>query len=126
MRKIVTVLMLFSAASSLAQDAPQQQLLELVEAGRTCEPVQNNGMLCTFKVDNQLTITIKDVGGSDTVVGFDHSDISERFYAVLYFGCVVVVPGNAHERNYDLSYGAFISPKNAAVYSTREECQSAD
>ena len=53
------------------------------------------------------------------------NDINEDFYAVYYFGCIVVVPGHAHPRNYDLDYGVYVSPKNGRVYRTRQECQTA-
>jgi hypothetical protein len=113
------------APLSCEADALHEQLLELVEAGRRCELVPNNGRLCTFLLKDGLSFTIKDVGGSDTVVGFQHSDIAERFYAVWYFGCIVVVPGVAHPPGYDRTYGAFVSPRTGNVYANREECELA-
>jgi hypothetical protein len=109
----------------VAADFPQQRFLDLVAAGRTCEPVPNNGFWCTYKVGGKLTITIKDVGGSDTSVGFRYSNVAEKYYAVWYFDCVAVVPGNAHPPGYAKSYNAFISPKTGNIYSTSSECRSA-
>jgi hypothetical protein len=56
---------------------------------------------------------------------FQRSDISERFYAVWYLGCIAVVPGHAHSPGYDWSYAEFVSPKTGDVYRSREECQHA-
>lgn len=81
--------------------------------------------MCEYKVGDQLTFSIKDAGGADTVVGFHLSDIKNEFYAVLYFGCIVVIPGHAHSKNYDKDYGVYVSPKNGRAYTTKTECQSA-
>ena len=69
-------------------------------------------------------IGIKDVGGSDTVIGFHNSNIKNELYAVLYFGCVVVVPGKAHPDNYTKDYGVSISPKTGLVYKTTSKCRA--
>ena len=45
------------------------------------------------------------------------------FYVVLYFGCVAVVPGEAHPRNYGRDYAVFISPKTGGLYRTSNECR---
>jgi hypothetical protein len=102
----------------------QEQLFELVVAGTACEQTVNNGVICNYKVGPKLSFSIKEAGGPDTVVGFGYSNINEKFYAVYYFDCIVVVPGHAHPRNYDRNYGVFVSPKNGQVYRTRKECQS--
>jgi len=102
----------------------QDKLFQRALKGTTCKQVPNNGRYCTYQFDNTLTIGIKDVGGSDTVVGFHNSNIKNELYAVLYFGCIVVVPGEAHPRNYSLEYGVFISPKTGLVYRTSNECKA--
>jgi hypothetical protein len=123
-RFVVSVCALTLAQPVEAQSR-QDQLLAKVVGGTTCEKTVNNGLVCNYKIGERLSFAIKDAGGSDTVIGFNHSDIAEEFYAVLYFGCVVVVPGHAHPRNYDRDYGVYVSPKNGRAYRTRQECQSA-
>jgi hypothetical protein len=112
-----------SAQAALSQTL-QEQLLAKVIAGADCKQSINNGLLCDYKVGDQLSFSIKDAGGIDTLVGFQHSNINAEFYAVFYFGCVVVVPGHAHPKNYDHNYGVYVSPKNGRVYRTKQECQS--
>ena len=87
------------------------------------EGSRNNGRSCTYKFGEFLEIGIKDIGGTDTVIGFHHSDMREELYAVMYFGCIAVVPGGAHPRNYDRNYGVFISPTTGRIYSTSAECR---
>jgi hypothetical protein len=102
----------------------QEELFEKVLGGARCQQTKNNGVMCEYKIDD-LAISIKDAGGTDTVVGFQHSNISSKYYAVWYFGCIVVVPGNGHVRNYDRDYGVYISPINGRVYRTKTECKAA-
>jgi hypothetical protein len=117
---------LTSATMSAAFGATQlqEELFDKVLGGAKCQQSKNNGTMCEYKIDD-LVVSIKDAGGSDTVIGFQHSNISSKYYAVWYFGCVVVVPGNAHVKNYDRDYGVFISPTNGRVYRTRAECTAA-
>lgn len=96
-----------------------------VVAGAECKQTVNNGLICDYKIEDQLSFSIKDAGGTDTVIGFRQSNINNEFYAVFYFGCVVVVPGHAHLQNYDLDYGVYVSPMNGRVYRTKAECESA-
>ena len=117
---IVTLLVAWTPAhSKTLQDKLYQRALN----GIKCEEVSNNGRYCTYRFGNTLTIGIKDVGGSDTVVGFHNSNIKNELYAVLYFGCIVVVPGKAHQPNYTTDYGVSISPKTGLVYKTTRECR---
>src|SRR5688572_23893655 len=81
-------------------DAQQLQLLNRVLAGMKCEESMNNGRICDYSV-GKLVLSIKDVGGTDTVIGIRHSDIEDELYAVIYFGCVAIVPGKTHPRTYD-------------------------
>ena len=120
---------LIAAALTLALPAAygqskQDVLFQRALKGTTCELVLNNSRYCKYEFGKVLTIGIKDVGGTDTVVGFHNSSIKNELYAVLYFGCIVVVPGEAHPRNYDREYGVHISPKTGLVYRTSAECRA--
>jgi hypothetical protein len=110
--------------AACAADAQQLQLLNRVLAGTKCEETINNGRICDYLV-GKLVFSIKDVGGTDTVIGFRHSDIQDELYAVMYFGCVAVVPGKAHPRNYNLAFGVHVSPITGNVYATSEACRAA-
>lgn len=119
---------LIAVALSLALPAAygqskQEVLFQRALKGTSCEQDPNNGRYCNYEFGNVLTIGIKDIGGTDTVVGFHNSNIKNELYAVLYFGCIVVVPGQAHPRNYDREYGVHISPKTGLVYKTSAECR---
>jgi hypothetical protein len=103
----------------------QDSLFERVVAGSDCKQTVNNGLICDYKIGETLSFSIKDAGGTDTVVGFRYSDINKGVYAVYYSDCIVVVPGSAHPKNYDRDYGVYVSPKNGRVYKTRKACQSA-
>lgn len=119
-----TLAMLLAAGSAFAQQSLQDRLVQRAIEGTKCEEIPNNGRYCTYRFGKVLQIGIKDVGGSDTVVGFHKSNIDSELYAVLYFGCVAVVPGNTHPKNYDRDYGVFISPKTGSVYRTSPECKA--
>jgi len=60
----------------------QEELFERVLSGAKCQQTKNNGVMCEYKIDD-LAISIKDAGGADTVVGFQHSNINSKYYAVL-------------------------------------------
>jgi hypothetical protein len=113
---------LIPAASGATQ--LQEELFEKVLGGARCQQTKNTGVMCEYKIDD-LAISIKDAGGTDTVVGFQHSNINSKYYAVWYFGCIVVVPGNSHVQNYNRDYGVYISPINGRVYRTKAECTAA-
>ena len=115
--------LLVCALASHAQSS-QDLLLQRALKATTCEQVPNNGRYCKYEFGSTLSIGIKDVGGTDTVIGFHNSNIKNELYAVLYFGCVAVVPGEAHPRNYERDYGVHISPKTGLVYKTSRECRS--
>lgn len=123
--RLISTLAAVSLPSAAFSEALQDQLFKKVVAGSKCEQTANNGLVCEFTVGDQLSFSIKDAGGADTVVGFRQSNIKSDFYAVLYFGCIVIVPGQAHPRNYDKNYGVYVSPKNGRVYKTKTECQPA-
>jgi hypothetical protein len=106
-------------------DNLQDALFEKVVSAAKCQQTVNNGLICDYNVSEDLKLSIKDAGGSDTVIGFRKSNIDARLYAVMYFGCVAVVPGMAHPTGYSKDYGVFISPLNGRVYRTSAECRKA-
>lgn len=63
------------------------------------------------------------MGGTDTVVAFNFSSVKEEIYAVRYFGCVAVVPGEASSGRYRGAHGVHVSPRNGLVYQSRAECE---
>ena len=117
--------LLLAATPAFAQQSLQDRLFQRAIEATKCNdfPRPTGRYYCTYKFGKVLEIGIKDVGGSDTVIGFHNSNINNELYAVMYFGCVAVVPGHAHPRNYDLDYGVFISPKTGNIYRTSSECQ---
>ena len=120
--------MFFLIALSSLNLAGAQSLLnkmfELVVAGAECKQDLNNWLNCNYKVGQNLKFSIKDAGGSDQVISFNHSDINDDYAAVMYFGCIVVIPGHA-TKNHGKDDNVYVSPKNGRVYQTRQECQSA-
>ena len=117
------LILLFAAGSAFAQPSLQNRLFQQAIEATKCEEIPNNGRYCIYKFGKVLEISIKDVGGKDTVIGFHNSNINNELYAVMYFGCVAVVPGHAHPKDYDRDYGVFISPKTGNIYRTSSECQ---
>lgn len=105
-------------------EALQDKLFQRALQGTKCEQVPNNERYCTYQFGNTLEVGIKDVGGGDTVIGFHNSNIKNELYAVIYYGCIVVVPGKAHPKNYGREYGVSISPKTGLVYQTSDECRA--
>ena len=122
-RLLLTALLLL--ASTAWSQSQKEDLFQKVFAGANCKQSVNNGLLCEYKVGNNLKFGIKDAGGSDQVIAFRHSDWDEEFYAVMYFGCIVVVPGTASKEKYD-GDGIYIAAKNGRVFRTRRECQDAN
>ena len=114
-----------SLAQALVAPAPIDLLFSKVLAGASCQQIMNNGIRCEYKVGQKLKFSIKDAGGSDPVIAFHHSDSEDDFYAVMYFGCIVVVPGDASKEKYD-GGGIYIAPKNGLAFRTLNECQSAN
>jgi len=121
MKSIQIILVFFTAFSSCYAASPS--LFELVVAGANCKQTINNGLICDYNVGEKLKFSIKDAGGRDEIIGFHHSDINDEYYAIYYFGCVVVVPGYA-KKNQLKDESIFISPKNGRVYRTKQECQA--
>ncbi len=119
-----TLALLLATTPAFAQKSLQDRLFQRAVEATKCEEIPNNGRYCTYGFGKVLQIGIKDVGGSDTVVGFHNSNINNELYAVLYFGCVAVVPGHAHPKNYNKDYGVFISPRTGNIYRTTPECQA--
>lgn len=121
----IAIVLLASQASFAAQSLTQQEaLFQRALNGTKCEQIPNNGRYCQYQFGSTLEIGIKDVGGTDTVAGFHNSNIKNEIYAVIYFGCIAIVPGEAHPKNYNRDYGVFISPKTGLVYKTSQECRA--
>lgn len=125
MRKAIVTLLLVFVSSNTAGQSPKEDLFGKVVGGANCKQTVNNGLMCEYKVGQNLKFGIKDAGGSDQVISFRHSDWDEDFYAVMYFGCIVVVPGTATNEKYD-GDGVYVAPKNGLVFRTRHECQTAN
>ena len=120
---LVTAALSLVLPQAVAQ-SKQDVLFQRALKATSCEQVPNNGRYCKYEFERVLSIGIKDVGGTDTVVGFHNSNIKNELYAVLYFGCIAVVPSEAHPKNYDREYGVHISPKTGFVYRTSAECRA--
>lgn len=112
-----------ATATAQGQSA-QESLFQRALKATNCEQVANNGRYCKYDFGRTLSIGIKDVGGKDTVVGFHNSNLKNELYAVMYFGCVVIVPGESHPQNYGPDYAVYISPKTGLVYRTQGECRA--
>lgn len=120
----ITLLFAFHFPSLAFELTLQEQLFQRALQGTKCEQIPNNGRYCKYTFGTTLEIGIKDVGGTDTVVGFHNSNIKNELYAVLYFGRIAIVPGESHPRNYNHDYGVFISPITGLVYQSSNECRS--
>ena len=121
--RYIIIVFIFLPSIAFSQSL-QVKLFNRALEGTKCEQIPNNGRYCTYQFGNILKIGIKDVGGTDTVIGFHNSNINNKFYAVMYFGCISVVPGHSHQRNYGLNYGVFISPITGLVYKTSNKCRA--
>lgn len=106
----------------LVPHAAETTLYERVRQGAHCEQ-SDSGRYCEYKVDGVVDIGIKDVGGANTVVGFRHSNVDAELYAVMYGGCVAVVPGKGNKSARHRDYGVFISPKTGEVYRASMPCE---
>lgn len=125
MRRTILTMLLTALSSSVTAESAKDALFARVVAGAECKQSVNNGLICEYKVGQKLRFSIKDAGGNDPVIAFRHSDWDDDFYAVMYFGCIVVVPGTASKEKYE-SDGIYIAPKNGRVFRTRSECQAAN
>lgn len=111
------------ALAAAALGAAEPTLYERVQAGMSCEQTADSGRYCVYKIDGVFEIGIKDVGGEHTVVGFRHSNVDAELYAVLYGGCVAIVPGKGNKSARQRDYGVFISPTTGEVYRASVQCQ---
>lgn len=103
--------------------AAEPGLYDRVKRGSSCEQSKDAGRYCEFKIDGVVDIGIKDVGGDHTVVGFRHSDVDAELYAVLYGGCIAIVPGKGNTSARHRDYGVFISPRTGEVYRASVACE---
>ncbi len=121
--RYVFFLIALSTSNLAGAQSLHNKMFELVVAGTECKQDLNNWLNCNYKVGQNLKFSIKDAGGSDEVIAFRHSDWDDDYYAVMYFGCIVVAPGSA-SKNYGEDDNIYVSPKNGRVYRTRQECQA--
>jgi hypothetical protein len=118
-------LLVVSVLGQASTQPAKEELFKNVVAGSDCKQTLNNGLICEYKVGQSLRFSIKDAGGRDQVSAFRHSNWDDDYYAVMYFGCIVVVPGTVTTEKYD-GDGVYIAPKSGRVYRTRHECQAAN
>ena len=107
----------------------QNLVYELTLQGKSCVVRDNQQIDCSFKVGD-LAFDIVGVGMPDTAITFMQCSFDGEFYASygVAHGCVIVKPGkivlDAYMKNGLLPQFAFVSPKNAKVYQTWQECQA--
>lgn len=118
-------LVAISVSSHVSAQSAKEDLFKKVLAGADCKQTLNNGLICEYKVGQLLRFSIKDAGGSDQVIAFRYSNWDDDYYAVMYFGCIVVVPGTASKEKYG-GDGVYVAPKNGRIFRTRQECQTAN
>ncbi len=114
----------FVSCNVFAQSS-KEELFASVLAGAECKQTLNNGLICEYKVGRRLRFSVKDAGGNDQVIAFSHSDWDDDYLAVMYFGCIVVVPGASNKEKYG-GDGVYIAPKTGRVFLTLPECQDAN
>lgn len=81
-RLFTALLVLLVHSMALAQ-TQQETLFQRALQGTKCEQIPNNGRYCKYQFDGVLEIGIKDVGGTDTVVGFHNSNIKRTLCSPL-------------------------------------------
>lgn len=112
-------------AAAVQAPTPQDELFkEVVERG-SCKQTRDSGTFCEYKVGKKFWLSIRDVGGREEAIVFQHSDWDEDYYAVLHGGCIAVVPGALNQRKFANYDGVYISPKNGRLFRALAECQSA-
>jgi hypothetical protein len=116
-------LLMLAAQAALGQSA-QDQLFARILDGASCKQTAASGLICTYRIGDALSISITDVGGTDTQVSFLRSNANDEFFAALYSGCVMVVPGKAHVRTNDPVTNVYVSPRNGRIYKTVGECHA--
>jgi hypothetical protein len=127
MRALATAFAIFAATlavrTSFAEDATEAHLavLNRMLQGTHCEDVPNNGLRCKYRLGT-LEVSIGDVGGATPIVAFNHSDSEDEFYAVMYSGCIAIIPTRTEIAKHERNYGVFISPVTGKVYLTPGEC----
>jgi len=127
MRALATAFAIFAATlavrTSFAEDAPEAHLavLNRMLQGTHCEDDPDNGRHCKYRLGT-LEVSIGDVGGVTPIVAFNHSDSEDEFYAVMYSGCIAIIPTRTEVAKHDHNYGVFISPVTGKVYLTPGEC----
>jgi|LNAP01.1.fsa_nt_gb hypothetical protein len=106
--------------------ATREDLFRLVVSGSTCRQLPHgNRTLCEYKV-GKLEFALRNEENGIYNIAFRHSDQQDDFYAVHYGGCVAVVPGLGHPRNYEAEYVAYVAPQNGRVYRDLTQCKAAE
>ena len=115
------------AAAGPAKSGDPGELFDLVVMGASCRQVGSTGTAfwCDYSIGDKLKLIVRQESTGVSNIGFKHSDMQDDLYAVMYDGCVAVVPGAGHPRNYDSRYVAYISPVNGRVYKELGDCKSA-
>jgi hypothetical protein len=127
MRAASTVLAILivtlAVPTSFAEETPEAHLalFNRMLLGARCEGTPDNGLHCKYKLGT-LEVSIGDVGGTDTVIAFNHSDSEEEFYAVMFSGCIAIIPTRSEVAKHDHNFGVFISPFTGKIYMTPKEC----
>lgn len=117
--------------SSTAQGSdPVSPACELAMSGKSCSENQSGTSVdCDFKVGQDLQFSIIGIGQPDVRIVFSNSSMEGDYYATFSVleGCVVVKHGkkgvpSAQDLLKVMNDVAHISPKDANVYKTWEEC----
>lgn len=109
---------------------PMSPACELANSGKSCSENQSGTSVdCDFKVGQDLQFSIIGIGQPDVRVVFSNSSMGGDYYATFSVleGCVVVKHGkkgvsSAQELLKVMNDVAHVSPKDANVYRTWEEC----
>ncbi|MEN6438606.1 MAG: hypothetical protein ABFD97_08485 [Syntrophobacter sp.] len=128
---LATLLVLLPVLPVAAQGSdPISPACELASSGKSCSENQSGTSVdCDFKVGQDLQFSIVGIGQPDVKVIFSNSSINGDYYASFSIleGCVVVKHGkkgvsSPQELRKIMNDVAHISPKDANVYKTWEEC----
>jgi len=112
------------------EDAASSPALELANSGKSCSENQSGTSVdCDFNVGQDLRFSIIGIGQPDVRIVFSNSSMDGDYYATFSVleGCVVVKHGkkgvpSARELLKVMNDVAHVSPKDANVYKTWEEC----
>ena len=123
---LALVLSTVVGAQSVTRGDPDE-LFNVVVRGASCRQEGSTGTAfwCDYAIGPKLRLVVREESTGKSNIAFRHSDMQDDLYAVMYDGCVAVVPGAAHPSNYDQRYVAYISPANGRVYKELADCKAA-